>query len=158
MKKRRELPCAQMRGKEQNSFAPGSSGFEVFKAVIDDDPRDIFFGVLRKKAKFRQLPAEMAIKSAQDAMTFGITFLGKGERQVAQAYTAQAAVKNIDDARNGDGASASQGARKRAERAHYAPHHGVFQTLAHAQSILNGGCWILREGNASRQSLANCRA
>src|ERR1051326_3295072 len=33
MKKRRELPCAQMRGKEQNSFAPGSSGFENFEAA-----------------------------------------------------------------------------------------------------------------------------
>ena len=68
-----------MAGEKEDSFAASVGALVVFKAVIDDDARDIFARVAGKEADFGELASEGDEFSAKQAAAFALRHFWEGE-------------------------------------------------------------------------------
>ena len=73
-----EFPGSEVSGEKEDAFAASVGTFEIFKAFVDDDAGDIFFGVAGEETDFGELASEGDEFSANDAAAIGLrTFPGR---------------------------------------------------------------------------------
>jgi hypothetical protein len=91
-----EFPGSEVACEKQNAFAASVGALEVFKAVIDDDARDIFASVAGEEANLGELASEGNEFSAHETATLAWRHFRKSESQVAQTDATQASVDSVD--------------------------------------------------------------
>jgi hypothetical protein len=91
-----EFPGTEVGGEKQNAFAASVSALEIFKAVIDDDARNIFAGVAGEQADFGELASEGNEFAANQAAALARRHFREGESQIAHGNATQAPVNSVD--------------------------------------------------------------
>jgi len=125
-----KFPGTNVSGEKEDTFAPSVGAFEIFKAFVDHDAGDIFFGIAGKETKFGELASEGDEFSANDAAAIGFGHFREGDGQVAKTDAAEASVDSVNGERESDADGASERAGDHAKEFDPGPEEGVFEAFA----------------------------
>ncbi len=126
-----KLPRAEVAGEHQNTLAARGCGPIVPQALGADPVERVVGGVASHTAELDQLPAQVAIDAAQDALALRNGELGHCQFEVALTHVAQAAHNAIDKPGERIREEARQRARHRAKAARHDHHQPVFESFPH---------------------------
>lgn len=112
---RGKFPSAHVSGEEEDTFAAGFCGGEIFVAVVDDDGFDAAAVVPGKLRKFTGHPADVADEAAECAAALRVGPIREGEEEIRVGSAAEGRAKDIAEGSEGVAGGAGDGAREKAE-------------------------------------------
>ncbi len=101
VRERAEFPGADVAGEIENAFAAALAFEEIFMAVEDDVPLDVFFCVAREARKFGGHPSKIAQHAAGDCCSVRGGPVGKSDAQIEFGGLAQFWKQSVRKPRDG---------------------------------------------------------
>ena len=92
---RANLPCAKVRGEEQDTSASLTSGCIVFKSIIKGDAACVFGCVAGKHAKLSEVAAKANEQLTNNSASLPLLHLRKRNLQIALANSSQTPYQNV---------------------------------------------------------------
>ena len=111
-----QLPGAEMTGEDKNAFAAGMGLLKVLQPFVANPVGGIFQRVVRHLAEFGEMPANMGIKLAKDALVLGWAKLRQSQGQIAKADLPQTGVETEKQLAKGCAQVTSQPTRHQADK------------------------------------------
>ena len=113
-----DLPATEVSGEEEYAFSAGFSALEVLEAVVDGDPGDVVFRVLREFGELSEEASERGEDATKDAVALGAGFFGKGEFEIATTDLGKAPMEQTKRVGEGYADTARESARENGEQSH----------------------------------------
>ena len=110
-----QLPCAKMAGEDEDAFAEGVCLLEVLQTLVTDMAGAILRGVPGHATELGEVPAEMKIEAAENALMLGGTKLRQGESKIGESDMAQTGVEVEDESAEGGAEAARDGTRQQTD-------------------------------------------
>src|SRR5262245_5103621 len=138
MREGADFPSPQMSCEKHHAFTPRLSLSKILEALVDSNPANVFPGITREEAEFRQQPAQIDINAAQDLLLFFPAQCRKSQVQVALAHSTQSDMDPINQHAQADSESPCQTPRQSAYECRQNPEREIFKPVSHERRTQDG--------------------